>query len=190
VSRIPYLDAGDLAPEDQSLLERPINLFRALANRPEVLRHFGGLGDWVRWKSPADPRRRELVILAVGLERACRYEVAHHTKLALDFGASEADLDAVFAWAAGANASLGSVDLAAVGAAWELAATGTLTEKTWLALVVAVGDDEAVDLMVTAAFYSMAVRVLGFLDVDNEPEFEPFAERFDTYASSQPPAFP
>ncbi len=32
MARVPYLEPGDLAPEDRALLARPIALFKALVN--------------------------------------------------------------------------------------------------------------------------------------------------------------
>ena len=40
MARLPYLNAADLAPENQDLLKRPINLFRAMVHSPNGARAF------------------------------------------------------------------------------------------------------------------------------------------------------
>lgn len=185
-ARVDYLDAERLAPADRGLLDRPINVFRALANRPEVLRPYADIGEWVRWRSDGDPRRREYVIITVGAATHCRYEAAHHIKIAQDFGATDADLDVLFSWLAGnEDARLPAADLAAVSAARELTVSGDLGDASWTALASAVGQDEALDLMVTTAYYGMTVRLLHAMRVENEAEFEPYARRFDDLESAR-----
>lgn len=186
MARVGYLSSDDLQSADRELLSRPINVHRALANRPEVLRPFLDLGEWVRWRSAADPRRREYVILAVGVAARCRYEVAHHIKIALDFGATDAELDELFRWfASPGSAALPEADRIAVSAAHELASSADLRDETWASLISAVGQQEALDLLCAAAYYSMAVRLLHALDVDNEEEYEPYARRFDDLIGAQ-----
>lgn len=180
MGRIRYLSREHLEPSDRELLARPINLFRALANRPEVLRPYADLADWVRFRSGANPRRREYIILTVGVAARCRYEVSHHVKIAIDFGATDAELDKLFEWFASEDeTTLADADLAAVKAARELAESGDLSDEMWVDLIDAVGRDEALDLVVIAAYYGMAVRLLNAMRIDNEEEFEPFARRFD-----------
>ena len=47
MARLPYLDEDDLAPEDQRLLDPPLNIFRVLAYCPAGARAFGRLGLWI-----------------------------------------------------------------------------------------------------------------------------------------------
>ena len=58
MARLPYLDKSDLAPEDQDLLTRGINLHRALVHSPNGARAFIGLGKFIRHQSRLDPRLR------------------------------------------------------------------------------------------------------------------------------------
>ena len=38
MAHLPYLDPSDLAPENQDLLKRPINLYRIMAYNPDAQR--------------------------------------------------------------------------------------------------------------------------------------------------------
>ena len=76
MARLPYRNKSDLAPEDQDLLARDANIFRALAHSPNALRAFHRLGGFIRFKSRLDPRLRELAILQVGYLTRAPYELS------------------------------------------------------------------------------------------------------------------
>src|ERR1700748_3755439 len=95
MARVPYLEPSDLAPEDRDLLNRPISLFRALANSPKAALAFSGLGGYIRYGSKLDPRLRELAILQVGWLVRSPYEWSHHVKLGHDFGVTDDDIRAL-----------------------------------------------------------------------------------------------
>jgi alkylhydroperoxidase family enzyme len=173
VARVPYLGEHDLAEQDRELLERPINLFRALANNVGALRQWASFGDWVRWHGSIDPRRRELAIIQVGLSARSPYEVTHHVEISRGFGVTEADLDDLARLAAGQQShQLSAVDLAVVNAARELTERGSLAAATWTALVDGVGQPDAVEFVVVMGFYTMVTGVLSALEIDVEPDYE------------------
>ena len=60
MARVPYLDVSDLKPDDQDLLKRPINLFRALVHSPGAARGWSTIGHYIRYGSNLDPRLREM----------------------------------------------------------------------------------------------------------------------------------
>jgi alkylhydroperoxidase/carboxymuconolactone decarboxylase family protein YurZ len=97
MARIPYFDCADLPPEHQDLLNRPINLFRALVNSPGAARGWSGIGHYIRHGSKLDPRLRELAILQVGYVARSPYEYSHHIKIGRDFGVSDDDIRAIAA---------------------------------------------------------------------------------------------
>jgi alkylhydroperoxidase family enzyme len=178
MARVPYLNEEDLNPEDRYLLARPINLFRALANHPEALRHLHGTGEWIRWNSTLDPRLRELVILAVGQAARSPYEYSHHVKIAMDFGVVPDDIEAMRAYAAGQPTSLGELDRTALDAAREMTDLGRVERETWNALTSLIGVPQTVELAFVAAYYAMVTRMLATLEVDVEPEYQGYLDRF------------
>jgi alkylhydroperoxidase family enzyme len=188
MARVPYLNPEDLAESDRELMDRPINLFRALANSPAALRASRGVGRWCRWGSEIDPRQRELAILAVGAIYENRYEYAHHVRIAQEFGATRQDVADVQRHLAGEPTAFAAVDRLVLDVARELTDDATLSEDRWQALADAIGLTPAVDLIVTVAYYSMVVRVLSALGVEVEDDYVGYLDDFPLppYAKSQP----
>jgi alkylhydroperoxidase family enzyme len=170
MARVRYLDHGDLAETDQDLLERPINLHRALANNTGVLRQWQSFAAWIRWKGSIDARMRELAIIQVGLSASSAYEVTHHVEIARSFGVTESDLDDLARLAGGQQPSL--ADVTVVSAAREMTQGPSLHPATWAALIDAVGEPDAIEYVVVIGFYCMVTRVLAALEVDVEPEYQ------------------
>lgn len=181
---VRYLDEVDLSPEDRPLLSRPINLFRALANSPEALRRFNGLGEWIRYGCQLDPRLRELAILQVGYLTASPYEWSHHVRIGRDFGVTDEDLKAVVAATRGEPHDLGELEANVLRAARELTTDRGVTDGTWAALAAHLDDGRRVDLVLIISFYNAVVRVLGGLRVDVEPEYQGYLEEFPLRGAS------
>jgi alkylhydroperoxidase family enzyme len=182
---VPYLSESDLAEADRPLLARPINLFRALANSPDGLRHFSVLGQWIRHGCELDPRLRELAILQVGHLTASPYEFSHHVKIGYDFGVSDDDITAVLAATAGREHGLGPVETAVLTAAREITTDGRMAEATWATLEEHLGRARLVDLVIIISFYNAVIRILGTLQIDVEPDYERYLEAFPL--PDQPP---
>jgi len=178
VARVPYLEPSDLAPEDQDLLKRPIWLTKALVNSPKAARAFHTVGNYIRFGSKLDQRLRELAILQVGWLARSPYEWSHHVKLGLGFGVSEADIQALIDDTAGKPTSLDALTLAVLRGAREATENGAMTEATFSELQAALGNEQAVDLTLVIAFYNAVVRVLGTLQIDVEPEYQPYLQKF------------
>src|ERR1700758_1409030 len=95
MARVPYFDRADLPAEHQDLLNRPINLFRALVNSPKAARSWSGVGHYIRHGSRLDPRLRELAILQVGYLTRSPYEYSHHVKIGREAGVTDEDIRAI-----------------------------------------------------------------------------------------------
>ena len=178
MARVPYLEPSDLAPEDQDLLKRPIWLFKALVNSPKAARAFSGLGGYIRYGSKLDPRLRELAILQVGWLARSPYEWSHHVKLGHDFGVSDDDVQALIDDTAGKPTTLDALSRLVLKAAREMTNDGAMTAPTFGALQTELGNELVVDLTLTIAFYNAVVRVLGTLQIDVEPEYQPYMDQF------------
>lgn len=183
MARLRYLDRADLAPNDQDLLKRPINLHRQLAHSPGMARAFSGLGHYIRHESPLDPRLRELAILQVGWLARAPYEWSHHIKIGFDFGVTEADIHALIADTAGQEAALGPAERAVLEAARHLTTEAALTDAQFVALRAHLDETGLVDLLVTIAFYNGVVRVLSALQIDVEPDYKRYLDAFPLPAS-------
>jgi alkylhydroperoxidase family enzyme len=178
MSRVTYREPSDLDPSDRDLLARPINLFRALANSPEALRAYGGLGLWIRHECRLDPRLRQLAILQVGWVTRNAYEFSHHIRLGEEFGVTAADVEALIDLNEGRPSELVGPAPLVVDAATEMTRDLRISDRTWSALMPAIGIESLIDLTVVIGFYNAAVRVIETLDVDIEPEYLTGLARF------------
>jgi alkylhydroperoxidase family enzyme len=178
MARVRYLDPEDLAEEDRELLKRPISLHRALANSTGGARAFGGLGTWIRFKSKLDPRLRELAILQVGWIARSPYEWSHHIKIGQDFGVTEDDVRALIADSAGEATDLSDLDRLVLAAARQMAEDGAIEEDTFVLLTRHLSEELMVELVLVIGFYCGVVRVLGSLEIDVEPDYQPYLDAF------------
>jgi alkylhydroperoxidase family enzyme len=178
MARVPYLETTDLASEDQDLLKRRISLTQALVNSPKAARAFSGLGQYIRYGSKLDPRLRELAILQVGWLARSPYEWSHHVKLGHDFGVSEADVRALIEDTAGKATGLDALTKLVLKGAREMTTDGAMSDATFAALQKELGNELVVDLTLTIGFYNAVVRVLATLQIDVEPEYQPYLDKF------------
>jgi alkylhydroperoxidase family enzyme len=178
VALVPYLNEADLEESYRDLLENPINIMRAVANSPEGLRHFTVLPSWIRFGCELNPRLRELVIIQVGYLTRSRYEYAHHLQSGLSVGVTEADIHDLIAFDAGLPHGLGELEALALEATRQITLDREATPETFQALEAHLGRARAVDLVLAASCYNAVVRILGTLQVDVEPEWEKYLERF------------
>ncbi|MXX63327.1 MAG: carboxymuconolactone decarboxylase family protein [Holophagales bacterium] len=176
MARLPYLDVDDLAPEDQRLLDPPLNLFRVLAYCPEGARAFGRLGLWIRFKTKLDPRLRQMAILRVGAVTRTDYEYSHHIELGRQFGLSDDDIRAVVAGPD--DESLTEVERLVVTAADEMTTGLGIGAGTFKALRGHLDEGMMVELTMTLSYYNGVVRMLNSLDIDVEPAYERYLEEF------------
>jgi len=178
MARLPYLTKADLAPDDQDVLEREINLNRILAHSPKAARAFGRLGGFIRFQSKLDPRLRELAILQVGYLARSPYEYSHHIKLGREFGVSDDDIRALAEESAGRPTQLEPLARAVLAAARQLTTGLTVASDTFAELSGELGAELVLDLLMTISFYNGVVRLLGAVEMDVEREYLRYLEEF------------
>ena len=178
MARLPYLDVEDLAPENQELLKRNINLHRMLVHSPAGARSFAGIGQWIRFESRLDPRLRELAILQVGYLTRCAYEYSHHLRIGRDFGITDDDVRALIAETEGRDSGLPVLDRAVLRAAREMTEGLTIADPTFAELQAELDEERLVDLVVIISFYCAVVRLLTTLRIDVEPSYQPYLDAF------------
>ncbi len=178
MARVPYKTAADLSADDQDLLARDYNIYKALANSPKGARKFIGLTQFLRHHSRLDGRLRELAILQVGYLASDPYEFSHHVDVAREFGVSDDDIDAIAVETNGGESGLEPLACAVLRAAREMTETMTISDATFAAMKGAFDDEELTDLVLSIAFYNGVVRVLGAMEIDVEPEFQAILNRF------------
>lgn len=178
MARLPYLDVTDLKPEDQDLLKRPITLFKCMTQSPNAARAFQGLGGFIRHKSRLDPRLRELAILAVGWITRAPYEWSHHVKIGQEFGVTEDDIRGLIAEIDGKPNKLEPVAKLVIKAAREITKDMSASDATFAKLKENFDNERLTDLVITISFYSAVVRYLGTMQIDVEPEYQPYLDKF------------
>lgn len=100
MARVPYVESEDVPEEHRDLLvsslqDRPLHVYRALGNNPEVLAGMRGFLSSLWSDSGLDDRRRELVILAVTREIGNEYEWHQHVTIARSVGIDDGTVAAV-----------------------------------------------------------------------------------------------
>jgi AhpD family alkylhydroperoxidase len=146
---------------------RPVNLYRALANNPDLL------GAWIEFawsirQKPATPRRlRELMIVHGATLMDCGYELAHHRRMALRSGVSEAELDALAGWRE--TTSFVPAERAAL-AFMEAMVEGAVPDAVNAELARHFDASERVELTLTAGLYCMVPRIIAAFRVPLETD--------------------
>ena len=178
MARLPYLTRADLPPEHQDLLTRDIALFRLMTHSPGGARAFSGLGGYIRNKSKLDGRLRELAILQVGWLARSPYEWSHHVKIGHDFGVSDEDIQSLIDDTAGKQTTLDVSARNVLRAAREMTLQGAASAETFAALQGLLSTEHLTDLVLTISFYCAVVRFLATMQVDVEPEYMTYLERW------------
>jgi alkylhydroperoxidase family enzyme len=179
MARLPYLDVDDLKEEDKALLKRPINLFRQLTNSPGGARAFGGLGQYIRYKTKLDPRLKEMAIIQVGYLTRSEYEYTHHVRLGTEqFGVTEEDIHAITAETEGRDSGLPELEKTVLRSARAMVTDLKISDEDFAILQQHLSNEHLVDLVLAIAFYCGVVRVLATLEIDNEPHYKEALEKF------------
>jgi alkylhydroperoxidase family enzyme len=174
MSRLPMLTRDDIAAEDHDVFGAGMNLHRQTLHSPQLARHSRRLGLYFRRESRLPGRICELAILRVARLARSAYEYSHHLKIALEVGASEADLLRLARGEPFDDDPLAEAALAAATAIFH----GGAGEDTVERLKALLAPDQVVDLLFVASFYAGFVRFTASLALEVEPEFAPFLERF------------
>jgi alkylhydroperoxidase family enzyme len=185
MARVPYLEKSDLPEADRSVIPFPFAIFKALANSPKAARAFNVLGGFILSGSKLDARLRTLAILQVGWLARSSYEWAHLVPVAHQFGVSDADIQALIDDTAGKPTSLDSLTLMVLQGAREITIDGAISDATFASLQPALGNEQVVDLTIAIAYYCGVVRILATLQIDIEPDYEPYLERWPMPAQGE-----
>jgi alkylhydroperoxidase family enzyme len=178
MARLPYLTQSDLAPEHKDLLKRDIALYRQLVHSPNGFKAFHALGHFIRYGSKLDPRLRELAILQVGYLARSPYEWSHHIQLGYEFGVSDDDIRALIADTEGRSTNLDYLTRTVLKAAREMTNDMKISDATFAALREDLDNERVVDLVITIGFYNSVVRVLATLEIDVEPSYQQYLDKY------------
>ncbi|WP_196073336.1 carboxymuconolactone decarboxylase family protein [Nakamurella alba] len=141
------------------------DLFAALGHAPTVLSGWIDLVRRLRTDLSVDPRLHELVVVRVAGSIGATYAETAHRRLALKAGVRQEQLDAIDLTAtAQTSAEFDDTERAALLLAAKVAAA-TAGPDDVLTLMELIGERDATELLVIAAFYCCVGRITNALGV-------------------------
>lgn len=173
-------DAWDPAFREQLLGNRPaemgdadapvFNIFKTLANHPELAQAFGVWGGQVLFRSSLDARTRELAILRVGWRARATYEWHHHVAIGRDHaGMTAADFETCKAGPVAGSTADDDVLLRAVD---ELIDDHFISDTTWGLLAKRFSQQQLIDLVFAVGQYTMVSMALNSFGVQLEDAYK------------------
>jgi alkylhydroperoxidase family enzyme len=158
----------------EELWGEPPNLYKALANHPQLVAAWTEFARAIRYESRTPRELRELVILRGAQMMGSEYEWAQHLKMARKAGVREAQIAALSSWRASPEFS--AREKAALALAEEVTA-GRVTDKTYEEASRHFAHQDYVELALTASFYAMVGRMLDAMQVELEPGFRDYSPK-------------
>jgi len=178
MARVPYAKREDLPEQDRPTYDRmerergvPTgNIFLALANAPKILDPILSLAGALRTSIVIEKRFRELGVLMVGLVTKCDYEFDHHWNAALQAGVRREQLENLAAFES--SPLFDEAERSVLRFAKESTETGEVADTTWDALRRHFDVRQAMEVMLTVAWYNAVVRILLPLQIEKEGWFK------------------
>lgn len=156
MARVPLL-TPDLPPPAADA-----NVFRALANSPQMTAGMSSLGGRLLTRGSLDPRLRELAILRVGALLGCDYEFGQHVAIARRLGIGDDEIRAVRDGGSGPLSTLERTALRFVDAVEER----RVDDAAYASVATLLSSEQIVELVVLAGYYGAVCRLLLALDVE------------------------
>jgi 4-carboxymuconolactone decarboxylase len=147
----------------------PLALFRTLAIHDELISRMRPLGAGILGHGRVEPREREIVIHRTCARAGAEYEWGVH---ALAFGKPLGLSDEqIVATAAGPDddPAWSERDALLVRLADELHDTCQVSDELWFSLAANYGDDQLLELVITAGWYRLLSYVINGAQIESEP---------------------
>jgi alkylhydroperoxidase family enzyme len=176
-ARLPYVNREELPEADREIFDRvsrerggaPVgNIFRTLANAPNLLRRFNALGGELRNGTQLDPKLRELALMTVGRLTGAEYEFVHHWNISLQVGVARDQLEHLAEFEA--SPLFNQHERAVMRYAAEATQNVKVADATFGALREFLDRRRIMELVMNVAFYNAVVRVLVPCGVELEPD--------------------
>ena len=147
---------------------RVLNLYKAVANSPRVLRDFMRLGNALLARTELEPKLRELAVLRVAKLCGSEYEWTQHVPIALEMGASQEQIEAIAGWKE--SAVFSDIERAVLEYTDEVAQNVNVKEGTFAALQKHLSEQNIVELTLSVGYWGMVARVLVPLQIEVEAQ--------------------
>ena len=179
MTRVPYLTRDDLPSDKRELFDqvaahrghvaRP---FAALLNSPDVASRVAMIGEQLRYVSPnISPEIREIVTLTTARVLNCQYVWTHHCESARNAGVREEVVEAIRE--GDPPRRLLPKEGVFVQFTQELLEDKRVRDATYSAVEHLLGQQGAVELIVTIGYYSMLCLAINALEIELEDGVEP-----------------
>lgn len=175
--RVPPLADTELSPAADEMLApmrrngRVFNIFRTLANHPDLGRRWMVFANHILGKSTLPLRERELVILRIGFLCRSGYEFNQHVVIGKQAGLSDAEIERIKEGPEAAD--WGERDRALLLATDELRQDAFVSDNTWTMLARHYDTQQLMDIVFTVGQYnlvSMALNSFGVQLDDGLPQ--------------------
>jgi alkylhydroperoxidase family enzyme len=167
--RIPPLADDELSDAARAVLapmldeDRAWNVFRTMAQHPDLARRWMVFANHILGKSTLPARERELAILRIGWLCGSQYEWAQHVVIGTDAGLTTDDIDRI-GTGAGAD-GWSDLDRLILTAADELHHDHRIGDATWAALAEHWSAQQLMDLVFTVGQYTLVSMALRTFEV-------------------------
>jgi 4-carboxymuconolactone decarboxylase len=170
--RIPALAESDWDEQAQALMQpfiargSVLNIFRTLANHPDLARRWMVFANHILGKSTLAIRERELVILRIGFLCQSGYEWGQHVLIARQAGMTEEEIRS--AKTGPDTAGLTELDRLLLTATDELHSDAHVADATWTALSELLSRQQMMDLVFTVGQYNLVSMALNSFGVQTD----------------------
>lgn len=158
----------DAALQAQLDKRKHFNVYRMLMHTPNMAPAFYEMSDAIRHHASLKDELKELAIIRTGWRYQARYEIHHHTRMALQAGLPQAVADVALSAQSGAELPAPYRDV--------LWLTDTILDKNVLDAAAVqrargfLSDNQIMDLIFTVGFYQTVCCFLNTTDVDIEEQ--------------------
>ena len=144
-----------------------LNIFRTIVHAPKALTAFLAWGGYIlSRRNSLSERDRELVILRVGYNCKSGYEFTQHTRIGLDAGLTDAEVEAIKTGPD--DPSWNEADRAMLRATDDLTRDFHVRDASWAALAF-LSDKQKMDLVMTVGQYTQVSMMLNSFGVQLDP---------------------
>jgi alkylhydroperoxidase family enzyme len=167
--RIPALESDQWDQGAQELMKpfanrgRVLNIFKTLANHPDLARRWMVFANHILGKSKLPVRERELIILRIGYLCQAGYEWGQHVLIAREAGMSDEEIRT--ARTGPDTPGLSDLDRLLLQATDELHADAHVSDATWQGLSEHLSTQQLMDVVFTVGQYNLVSMALNSFGV-------------------------
>jgi alkylhydroperoxidase family enzyme len=175
MARVPYPKIEDLPEAERPIYQRMLrergggHIWLALANAPKILEGVMAMAGALRNDTVFEKRFRELGVVMVGLVTRSAYEFDHHWNAALAAGVRREQLENLAQFETSPH--FDDKERAVLRYAKEATESGEVSDASWDALRRYFDTRQAMEVVLTVAWYNCVVRILLPLRIEHEPDF-------------------